>query len=104
MAFKMLKDAGYVPHEVMLMREIAALRSRLARRWRADPALAALRRRGVDLSAEPGAARSSGCDRGGALVAGPRISTAAAASSSAANARCTAGRSSTRFRYGAMCG
>jgi len=28
--FKILKDAGYVPHEVALMREIAALREQLA--------------------------------------------------------------------------
>lgn len=30
MPFKILKDAGFVPHEVVLMREIGALREQLA--------------------------------------------------------------------------
>ena len=52
LAFKMLKDAGYVPHEVMLMREIAALRSQLALLdGEPTPAVASLRRRIVDLNA-----------------------------------------------------
>ncbi len=47
----MLKDAGYVPHEVLLMREIAALRSQLALLGgEPTPAVAALRRRLVDLN------------------------------------------------------
>ena len=51
MAFKMLKDAGYVPHEVMLMREIAARRSQLALLdGELTPAVAALQRRIVDLN------------------------------------------------------
>jgi len=50
--FKILKQAGYVPHEVLLMHEIAALRAQLS--GLADdsaPAAVALRRRLTDLSA-----------------------------------------------------
>jgi hypothetical protein len=49
--FKILKQAGYVPHEVLLMNEIAALRAQLA--GLADdsaPAAVALRRRLAELS------------------------------------------------------
>ncbi len=50
--FKILKEAGYVPTEVVLMHEIAALRTQLA--GLADdtaPAAVALRRRLADLHA-----------------------------------------------------
>jgi Domain of unknown function (DUF1992) len=48
MPFKVLKDAGVVPHEVTLMAEAAALRERLAAA--VDPAgQAALRQRLVDI-------------------------------------------------------
>lgn len=47
--FKLLKDAGYVPQEVVMLREIAQLRDELQRRTD-DPARAdALRRRIADL-------------------------------------------------------
>ncbi len=50
--FKILKEAGFVPHEVLQMHEIAALRAQLAAL--ADdtaPAAVELRRRVTDLSA-----------------------------------------------------
>ncbi|HSN32002.1 MAG TPA: DnaJ family domain-containing protein [Ideonella sp.] len=48
MPFKLLREAGYVPHEVVMLRELAALRERLGT---ADAgAAAALRRRSADLA------------------------------------------------------
>ena len=47
--FKILKDAGFVPAEVLLMREIAALREQLAvLRERTSPAAQALVKRLAD--------------------------------------------------------
>ena len=53
MPFKVLKDAGYVPREVALMHELAALRSQLALiGGEPTPAAAALRQRIVELNAD----------------------------------------------------
>lgn len=49
MPFKILKDAGFVPTEVLLMREIAALREQLAALHdRSAPAAQALHKRLAD--------------------------------------------------------
>ncbi|MEO7852379.1 MAG: DnaJ family domain-containing protein [Rubrivivax sp.] len=50
--FKILKDAGYVPQEALLMNQIAALRAQLAGlEDDSAPAALALRRRVADLGA-----------------------------------------------------
>lgn len=46
--FKVLKEAGFVPHEVVMLRELAGLRERLAAASDADEA-ATLRKRIADL-------------------------------------------------------
>lgn len=47
--FKLLKDAGYVPHEVMQLRELAQLKDELAACPEDDARRAALQRRIADL-------------------------------------------------------
>ena len=49
MPFKILKDAGVVPHEVTLFREAAALREQIAALDDGHPQAAALRQRLIDI-------------------------------------------------------
>ncbi len=49
MPFKMLKDAGVVPHEVTLFREAAALRERIATLGADSTAAVPLRQRLIDI-------------------------------------------------------